>query len=130
MMNKVDSYIFLRVILMVWNIKNIKLTETPRVLNGRSKLASKLKDIQELRSSGYTLSQIRKFLLDDGIEITISGLSSYLKRKSININRLNISELEVQPKPMEEPMVKKETKLPLSLSKSRNVDINLDDYKD
>ncbi len=129
-MNKVDSYIFLRVILMVWNIKNIKLTETPRVLNGRSKLASKLKDIQELRSSGYTLSQIRKFLLDDGIEITISGLSSYLKRKSININRLNISELEVQPKPMEEPMVKKETKLPLSLSKSRNVDINLDDYKD
>lgn len=115
---------------MVWNIKNIKLTETPRVLNGRSKLASKLKDIQELRSSGYTLSQIRKFLLDDGIEITISGLSSYLKRKSININRLSIPELEVRQKSMEETIMKKETKPPLSLSNSRNVDINLDDYKD
>jgi DNA-binding transcriptional MerR regulator len=48
----------------------------------RSKLAPWLKDIQTLRSKGYTLEQVRKYLAFNGVTITVAGLSAYLRRRA------------------------------------------------
>ena len=46
----------------------------------RSKLAPWLADIRKLRANGYTLEQVREFLAKNGVEITIAGVSAYVKR--------------------------------------------------
>lgn len=46
----------------------------------RSKLAPWLADIRKLRANGYTLEQVREFLSQNGVEISIAGVSAYVKR--------------------------------------------------
>ena len=47
----------------------------------RSRLAPFLDDINKLRGEGCTLDQVREFLAANGVEISVAGLSKYIKRQ-------------------------------------------------
>lgn len=49
----------------------------------RSLLAPWWKEIRELREKSCTLDQVCKFLSLNGVEITIAGLSKYIKRREM-----------------------------------------------
>lgn len=47
----------------------------------RSKVAPFWNDITKLRESGCTLEQVCEFLAANGVQISIAGLSKYIKRR-------------------------------------------------
>lgn len=47
----------------------------------KSRLAPFLNDIEKLRTAGCTLEQVQDFLQRNGITISVSGLSAYLRRQ-------------------------------------------------
>ena len=47
----------------------------------RSRLAPYWEDIQKLRLSGCTLEQVCEFLAANGVQMSIAGLSKYIKRR-------------------------------------------------
>jgi hypothetical protein len=55
-------------------------TEQPNA-DIRSRLAPYWEDILSLRSKGYSLAQVVRFLGANGVTIGISGLSAYIKRR-------------------------------------------------
>ena len=47
----------------------------------RSRLAPFWEDIKKLRQSGCTLEQVCEFLAANGVQMSIAGLSKYIKRR-------------------------------------------------
>lgn len=47
----------------------------------RSKLVPYLEDINKLRAAGCTLDQVCEFLRENGVTMTVAGLSAYLRRQ-------------------------------------------------
>jgi len=47
----------------------------------RSKLAPHFEDINKLRAAGCTLDQVCEFLRENGVTMTVAGLSAYLRRQ-------------------------------------------------
>lgn len=47
----------------------------------RSKLVPHLEDIKKLRAAGCTLDQVCDFLRENGVTMTVAGLSAYLRRQ-------------------------------------------------
>lgn len=56
----------------------------------RSLLAPWWKEIRELREKNCTLDQVCKFLSLNGVEITIAGLSKYIKRQEMRESEENL----------------------------------------
>jgi len=56
-----------------------------------SKLAPYLGDMQCLRDKGYSHKQIQSYLATKGVEVSIPGISSYLKRHPKDANVTNPS---------------------------------------
>jgi hypothetical protein len=50
----------------------------------RSRLAPFWNDITKLRGSNCTLGQVCEFLVDNGVQISIAGLSQYIKRHEVS----------------------------------------------
>lgn len=48
----------------------------------RSRLAPHIADIQRLRAAGCSLDQVRRFLAENGVTVSVAGLSSYLIRQT------------------------------------------------
>lgn len=63
-----------------------------------SKLAPYLGDMRRLRGMGYSHKQIQSYLATKGIEVSIPGISSYLKRHHDDANVTSRSNIN-QPEP-------------------------------
>lgn len=47
----------------------------------RSQLAAHWESIKSLREHGYTLEQVCEYLAAKGVQITVAGLSNYIRRR-------------------------------------------------
>lgn len=72
-------------------LKNV----TPAVK--RSRLVPYWEDIAKLRASNCTLDQVCGFLRENGVQISIAGLSKYIKRREENEEKGEISKTDIRP---------------------------------
>lgn len=49
----------------------------------RSRLAPYVADIRKLRESGCTWDQVRMFLQENGVSVSIAALSEYMRRQEV-----------------------------------------------
>jgi hypothetical protein len=63
----------------------------------RSRLAPFWSDITKLRGSGCTLEQVCEFLAANGVQISIAGLSKYIKRREEKGEGEQVSESTARP---------------------------------
>jgi DNA-binding transcriptional MerR regulator len=112
----------------------------------RSRLAPYWADIQYLRKAGCTLEQVREFLAENNVSVTVAGLSQYIRRReqkeSQEQNKAGIEtriskpnndgDTKIPPKPKEGSKEPGETKPKKrsGLLIVKKPEINLEDYID
>lgn len=98
----------------------------------RSRLAPYWGDIVKLRAHGCTLDQVREFLAVNQVQISMAGLSQYIRRREAKEASGGVSEhISVAPKPAtarDAPEEPRKIANPADLRKSRKREIDLDDY--
>jgi DNA-binding transcriptional MerR regulator len=125
------------------DIDKVIKTTTPWKRKSESRLSPYVDQILTLLSKGYSLTQIRALLKEhDGVSITLAGLSAYMKRHEIRLNKSN-QKVEVKNESVKSEKLEplkisdssnavegKPRKIsnPADLKKARNEEINLDDY--
>ena len=107
----------------------------------RSRLAPFWNDITKLRQSGCTLEQVCEFLAANGVQMSIAGLSKYIKRREEKGGSPDLkpgfghdqkpAAAKPQPAqaPQQEPAGEPQARItnPADIRKSRRRDIDLDD---
>jgi len=63
----------------------------------RSRLAPYWNDIAQLRGRDYTLGQVREFLVNNGVQISIAGLSQYINRREMRCGKRVATETPTRP---------------------------------
>lgn len=63
----------------------------------RSRLVPYWEDIAKLRARNCTLDQVCGFLRENGVHISIAGLSKYIKRREENEKKRGISKTDIRP---------------------------------
>jgi len=110
----------------------------------RSRLAPFWNDITKLRQSGCTLEQVCEFLATNGVQMSIAGLSKYIKRREEKGEKPDQKpafghdqkQAAAKPQPTQAPQEEsaKEPQAritnPADIRKSRRREIDLDDLTD
>lgn len=92
-----------------WLLMDVNEFRTMVAPGGKnSRLAPFWSEIKALRADNYTLDQVLEFLKANGVEITITGLSKYIQRRSV------ISEYVSRREKREEGIGQQELKTPYS----------------
>lgn len=100
----------------------------------RSRLAPFWNDIATLRENDCTLEQVRAFLAANGVQISIAGLSKYIKRREEGKAQPSRSTPAAAAPQVQAPTESGQTAEtrritnPADIRKARNREINLEDF--
>ena len=108
----------------------------------RSRLAPFWNDITKLRQSGCTLEQVCEFLAANGVQMSIAGLSKYIKRREEKGGSPDLKpgfghdqkQAAAKPQPaqapQQEPAGEPQARItnPADVRKASRREINLEDY--
>ena len=95
----------------------------------RSRLAPHWGDIVKLRAHGYSLVQICQFLAANQVQISVAGLSQYIRRQEAKgMVVIGPEKRPLSEKPKDAPEDTRKIINPATLRDVRKREINLDDY--